>query len=80
MKSRNAGIPCSFQGIDGHREVIKVIVLSLLVENRHLNSNTKHCEGGGMNIFTSNELYLTQEGKKMNLWEAFAMCLLNVEG
>ena len=36
--------------------------------------------GGGMNIFTSNELSLTQEGKKMNLWEAFAMCLLNVEG
>ena len=36
--------------------------------------------GGGMNIFTSNELSLTQEGKKKNLWEAFAMFLLNVEG
>ena len=40
----------SFPGIDWHREVIKVIVLSqfhdLLVENRHLNSNTKHCAWG----------------------------------
>ena len=32
-----------------------------------------------MNIFTSNELSLTQEAKKMNLWEAFAMCLLNID-
>ena len=36
--------------------------------------------GGGMNIFTSNELSLTQKAKKMNLGEAFAMCLLNIEG
>ena len=36
--------------------------------------------GGGMNIFTSNELSLIQEAKKMNLWEAFAMYLLNIEG
>ena len=31
-------------------------------------------------MFTSNELSLTQEAKKMNLWEAIAMCLLNIEG
>lgn len=28
----------------------------------------------------SNEFSLTQEAKKMNLWEAIAMCLLNIEG
>ena len=35
-----------------------------------------------MNIFTSNELSLTQEAKKWicGNWEAFAMCLLNIEG
>lgn len=36
--------------------------------------------GGGLNMFTSNELSLTQEAKKMNLWEAIAISLLNIEG
>ena len=37
----------SFQCIDWHREVIKVTLCVNFMTNRHLNSNTKHCGGGG---------------------------------
>ena len=46
----------SFQCIDWHREVIKVTLCVNFMTNRHLNSKTKHCVGGGLILSIGQEI------------------------